>query len=86
MKTIQNGDQPIETETDYALALEEIEGLFGAPISSEVSDRLEILVTLVQDHEAKNYPIGPPSDEAAAEYEAAKRGLESMPTPMLSAP
>ena len=68
--------KPIETESDYDLALKEIEGLFGAPMGSEASDRLEVLVTLVQGYEAKNHPIGLPSAEAVAEYEAEKRGTK----------
>ena len=67
--------KPIKTEDDYDLALQEIESLFGTPIGSEKSDRLEVLVTLVQAYEAKNHPIGPPDPIAAIEYEMEKRGL-----------
>ena len=67
--------KPIKTEQDYALALQEIESLFGIPIGSEDSDRLEVLVTLVQAYEAKHHPIGPPDPIAAIEYEMEKRGL-----------
>ena len=74
MGTIQNDDQSIKTEHDYDLALEKTESLFGVPMGSEASDCLEVLVTLVQGYEVKNHSIGPPSDDAAAEYEAAKRG------------
>lgn len=67
--------KPIKTEGDYDRALQEIESLFGTPIGSEESDRLEVLVTLVQVYEAKNYPIGLPDPIAAIEYEMEKRGL-----------
>ena len=67
--------KPIKTENDYDLALQEIESLFGTPSGSEDSDRLEVLVTLVQAYEAENHPIGPPDPIAAIEYEMEKRGL-----------
>ena len=63
--------KPIETESDYDLALKEIEGLFGAPMGSEASARLEVLLTLVQAYESKNHPVGLPSAEA--EYKEEKR-------------
>lgn len=67
--------KPIKTENDYDLALQETERLFGAPVGSEDSDRLEVLVTLVQAYEARNHPIGLPDPIAAIEYEMEKRGL-----------
>jgi HTH-type transcriptional regulator/antitoxin HigA len=40
--------KPIKTEHDYAKALAEIEKLFDANPETPASDRLEILITLVE--------------------------------------
>jgi HTH-type transcriptional regulator / antitoxin HigA len=56
--------RPIRTETDYALALQEIAILIEtdpAPDTPE-GERLELLALLVQDYEAKHYPIPVPDD------------------------
>lgn len=56
--------RPIRTETDYERALQEIAVLVEvdpAPDTPE-GDRLEILALLVQDYEAKHYPIPAPDD------------------------
>jgi HTH-type transcriptional regulator / antitoxin HigA len=56
--------RPIRTETDYEAALQEIAALVEvdpAPDTLE-GERLEILALLVQDYEAKHYPIPAPDD------------------------
>jgi len=49
--------KPIKTETDYQAALEEIEKLFDAAPDTPEGDRLEVLVTLVEAYEGKQYSV-----------------------------
>ena len=67
--------KPIRTEEDYKAALAQIDRLSDAQEGTEEFDRLDVLVTLVEVYEAKHYPIGPPSLEAAVDYEMEKRGM-----------
>jgi HTH-type transcriptional regulator / antitoxin HigA len=56
--------RPIRTETDYERAIQEIAALIEldpAPDTPE-GERLEVLALLVQDYEAKHYPIPAPDD------------------------
>ncbi len=52
--------EPIKTKRDYHRALKEIEGLMDAKRGTPEGDRLDVLVTLVEDWEAKHYPIDLP--------------------------
>ena len=52
--------KPIKTELDYEAALGEIQRLWEAPHGSPEGDNLEVLVTLIEAYEQKNYPIPPP--------------------------
>ena len=67
--------KPIKTEEDYKSALSQVEMLSDAEEGTPEFDRLDVLVTLIESYEAKHYPIGPPSFEAAVEYEMEKRGI-----------
>ena len=61
--------QPIRTEADHAIALQEIERLWDAPYSSPEGDKLDVLVTLVEAYEEQHYPILPPDPiEAIIHY------------------
>ena len=52
--------KPIKNDFDHNEALKEIERLWGIPESSPDSDKLEILVTLVDAYEDKRWPINDP--------------------------
>lgn len=67
--------KPIKSEEDYQATLAQIDRLSDAQEGTEEFDRLDVLATLVEAYEAKHYPIGPPSFEAAVEYEMEKRGI-----------
>jgi HTH-type transcriptional regulator/antitoxin HigA len=67
--------RPIRTEADYDAALAEIESLFEAAPNTPESDRLEVLTTLVEAYEARNYPILPPDPIEALLYHMESRGL-----------
>ena len=51
--------KPIRSEAEYEAALAEIETLWGAPHGSPEEDRLDVLVTFVEAHEERHYPILP---------------------------
>ena len=67
----------MQTEEDYKSALVQIDALSNAEEGTAEFDRLDVLVTLVEAYEAKHFPMGPPSFEAAVEYEMEKRGIVS---------
>ena len=53
----------VRTKDDYRAALAEIDALWNAPEGSEESAKLDLLVTLVDNYEAKKWPIvGPDWD------------------------
>lgn len=67
--------KPIKTEADYAAALAEIEHLFDAEPGTAAGDRLEVLVTLVEAHEARQHPIPSPDPIEYLHYFLESRGL-----------
>ena len=60
--------QPIKTEKDYEAALQLIEDLWDSEEGTAESDRLDILITLVDAYERINHPIYPPDPVAAIEF------------------
>jgi HTH-type transcriptional regulator/antitoxin HigA len=53
---------PIKTDLDYREALKDIDLLWNAPDGSPDGDRLDILATLVEAYEEKQWPIEPEGD------------------------
>jgi len=49
--------RPIRTDQDHRAALAEIEACWGAPEGTEESDKLDVLVALVESYEARRWPI-----------------------------
>ncbi|HUZ67114.1 MAG TPA: helix-turn-helix domain-containing protein [Beijerinckiaceae bacterium] len=49
--------RPIRTEQDHAKALAELERLWGAPEGTPDGDKLDVLATLVEAFEAKNWSV-----------------------------
>lgn len=49
--------RPIRTDEDHRAALTEIERCWGAGEGSEEADRLDVLLALVEQYEAKRWPI-----------------------------
>jgi HTH-type transcriptional regulator/antitoxin HigA len=47
----------IKTESDYKSALKRFELLFDSTIGTADGDEAEILASLIEDYENKNYPI-----------------------------
>ena len=50
--------KPIENEADYDAVLVAIDSLMGAMPDTPEGDKLNVLVTLVEDYETKHWPIG----------------------------
>ena len=66
---------PIKTERDYRRTLKEIEGLMTAKPNTPEGDRLDVLVTLVEAWEARNYPLDLPDPIDAIHYHMEQNGL-----------
>lgn len=49
--------RPIRTDKDHRAALAEIDACWGAPEGSDKSERLDVLLALVELYEAKRWPI-----------------------------
>ena len=60
--------KPIKTEKDYEAALQLIEELWDSEEGTAESDRLDILITLVDAYEQINHTIYPPDPIAAIEF------------------
>jgi HTH-type transcriptional regulator/antitoxin HigA len=68
--------KPIRTEADYETALAEVERLWGAEPGTPDGDRFEVLFTLVEAYEEKQFPILPPDPVEAIKYYMESRGLD----------
>ena len=66
---------PIKTNDDYQNSLQEIEGLMMAKLDTDEGERLDVLVTLVEDYERKHYPIDFPDPIEAIKFVMEQRGL-----------
>lgn len=66
---------PIKTEDDYRNTMKEIDGLMMAKAGSIEGDRLDVLVTLAEDYERKNYPIDFPDPIEAIKFAMEQRNL-----------
>jgi HTH-type transcriptional regulator / antitoxin HigA len=67
--------KPIRNDEDHEAALTEIERLFDAEAGSPEADKLEVLTTLVEAYEEKNYHIPLPDPIEAIAYYMESRGL-----------
>ena len=67
--------KPIKTETDYDEALAEIASLMDAELGTPEGDRLDVLVTLVEAYEEKQWQIDPPDPIEAIKVRMQQRGL-----------
>ena len=50
-------NKPIRTEAEYRQALAEIEGLVNAERGTPEGEKIDVLVTLVEAYEEKNYSL-----------------------------
>lgn len=67
--------RPIKTEGDYRAALKEVEPLMFAEPDTPEGDRLDVLVTLIEAYERRNYPIDFPDPVDAIKFRMEQEGL-----------
>jgi HTH-type transcriptional regulator/antitoxin HigA len=65
----------IRTKEDYAAALAEVERLWGAQRGTAKGDRLDVIATLIDTHEAEHFPIEAPDPIEAIKFRMEQRGL-----------
>ncbi len=69
--------KPIRTRKDYADALRRIEALMNAKSKRDV-DELEILATLADAYESRNFPIPNPDPVEAIKFRMEQLGLRQV--------
>ena len=67
--------KPIRTKRDYEAALKAIEPLMTAKRNTPEGDRLDVLATLVEAYEAKNFPLDLPDPVEAIKFMMEQRNL-----------
>jgi len=67
--------KPIKSEADYRATLKEIESLMMAKANTPEGERLDVLTTLVEAYEAKNYPLDLPDPVEAIKFRMEQSGL-----------
>lgn len=67
--------KPIKTPLDYKAALKAVESLMDARAESPEGDRLDVLVTLVEDYERKHFPMDLPDAVEAIKFRMEQQGL-----------
>ena len=67
--------KPIKTEEDYRATLREVELLMTAEAGTPEGERLDVLVTLVEAYERKNFPLDLPDPVEAIKFAMDQRGL-----------
>jgi len=67
--------KPIRTKRDYEAALREVERLMGAKRNTPQGDRLDVLVTLIEAYEARNFPLELPDPVEAIKFAMEQRNL-----------
>lgn len=69
--------RPIRTEADYKAALKVISQLMenDPDVGTPDGDRLDVLTTLVQAYETKNFPISLPDPVEALKFRMEQAGL-----------
>lgn len=67
---------PIRTKADYRQAIKEVESLWNAAPDTPEHDRLEVLGTLIDAYEAKQFPIDAPDPVEAIKFRMEQAGYE----------
>jgi HTH-type transcriptional regulator/antitoxin HigA len=70
--------KPVKTKKDYQNALKRIEELWEAKPNSPEADELDILATLVEAYEAKNFSINAPDPVEAIKFRMEQLGLKQV--------
>ena len=67
--------KPIRNAADYETALAEVERLWGAKSGTPRGDRLDVLATLIEAYEERQYPMDPPDPIEAIKFRMEQQGL-----------
>lgn len=67
--------KPIKNDTEYRTALAEVAALWDVAEGTPEADRLEVLAMLVENYEAKHYPIPAPDPVTFLLHIMESRGL-----------
>ena len=68
--------KPIKTEGDYEVALARVMELMDAKADTPEGDELDILGTLVEAHESKNFAIDKPNPVEVIRFRMEQYGLK----------
>jgi HTH-type transcriptional regulator/antitoxin HigA len=66
---------PSRNDEDHGRALEQIDSLWGAQPGTPDGDAVEVLVTLVDDYEARHHALDPPDPIEAIMFRMEQGGL-----------
>ena len=67
--------KPIRSVADYEAALVEVERLWGAKAGTPKGDRLDVLATLIEVYEEREFPFAPPDPIEAIKFRMEQQGL-----------
>jgi HTH-type transcriptional regulator / antitoxin HigA len=67
--------KPIHTKKNYELALGKMRKLWGAKVGSHEGDALDVLATLVDASESKQFPFDAPDPIDAIKFRMEQQGL-----------
>jgi HTH-type transcriptional regulator / antitoxin HigA len=67
--------QTIRSKREYEAALKQAEAWWDAPASSLAAKRLDVLTLLIEDYEARHFPIDAPDPIEFLRYIMKQRGL-----------
>ena len=67
--------KPIKTKTDYEAALKEVETLMSADPDTPEGEKLDVMATLIEAYEAKQFPMDLPDPVEAIKFEMDRKGL-----------
>ena len=67
--------KPVKTRSDYEAAMAEMRRLWGAKSGTADGDRLDVLATLVDEYEARQFPMDPPDPIEAIKFRMEQQGL-----------
>jgi len=68
--------RPIRNSSDHESALKRIQALMSAKPGTDQGDQLDVLATLVDAYEAKNFPVDSPDPIEAIKFRMEQMGLE----------
>jgi HTH-type transcriptional regulator / antitoxin HigA len=67
--------KPIKTKADHRAALKEVESLMSAGAATSEGERLDVLVTLIEAYERKQFPMDLPDAVEAIKFRMEQSGL-----------